>query len=124
MTNFITVDAEFRRQWDDDASLDRYLHDINLSIFKFKLAFYARNGNAAQFEKVFAPKQIFMLPTLLPTGRTTDMCICAPNQGPVVCPKHGRQDANRELCPQCQKHVLGYCPQGVYCTSEECRYAA
>lgn len=61
--NFITVDAEFRRQWDDDASLDRYLHAINLSIYQFKIAFYARNGNAAQFDKVFAPKQIFMLPT-------------------------------------------------------------
>ena len=51
-------------------------------------------------------------------------CICAPNQDAVNCPKHGKQEANREMCPQCGKHVLGYCPQGEYCTSEECKYVA
>jgi len=51
-------------------------------------------------------------------------CICEPNQGAVKCPKHGDQDANRELCPQCRTHVLGYCAQGEYCTSEDCKYVA
>lgn len=51
-------------------------------------------------------------------------CICEPNQGAVKCPKHGQQDANRELCPKCGKHVLGYCAQGEYCTSDECKYVA
>jgi len=51
-------------------------------------------------------------------------CICEPNQQAVKCPKHGEQSANREMCPQCGKHVLGYCPQGEYCTSDECRYVA
>jgi hypothetical protein len=51
-------------------------------------------------------------------------CICLPNQEAVKCPKHGEQSANREMCPQCGKHVLGYCAQGEYCTSDECRYVA
>jgi len=51
-------------------------------------------------------------------------CICEPNQGAVKCPKHGQQDANRDMCPKCGKHVLGYCAQGEYCTSDECRYVA
>jgi hypothetical protein len=51
-------------------------------------------------------------------------CICAPNQDAVKCPKHGQQDANRELCPKCGTHVLGYCAQGEYCTSEDCKYVA
>ena len=55
---------------------------------------------------------------------TKRKCICQPNQEAVKCPKHGDQGANRELCPQCGKHVLGYCAQGEYCTSDECRYVA
>jgi hypothetical protein len=51
-------------------------------------------------------------------------CICLPNQEAVKCPKHGQQDANRELCPLCKEHVLGYCAQGEYCTSDECKYVA
>ena len=51
-------------------------------------------------------------------------CICAPNQGAVKCPKHGQQDANRPLCPECGKAVLGFCAQGEYCTSEDCKYVA
>lgn len=49
-------------------------------------------------------------------------CICA--QGITICPKHGEQPAEREICPLCQKHVLGYCAEGVYCTSDECRYVS
>lgn len=51
-------------------------------------------------------------------------CICAPNQEAVRCPKHGEQSANREMCPQCGKHVLGYCAQGEYCTGDDCGYVA
>src|ERR1700675_1347961 len=51
-------------------------------------------------------------------------CICLPNQEAVKCPKHGEQSANRELCPRCKKHVLGYCAQGEYCTSDDCKYVA
>jgi hypothetical protein len=55
---------------------------------------------------------------------TKRKCICAPNQEAVKCPKHGEQSANRDMCPQCQKHVLGYCAQGEYCTSDDCKYVA
>lgn len=49
-------------------------------------------------------------------------CACA--QGVTKCPKHGDQPAERETCPLCKKAVLGYCPQGEYCTSEDCKYVA
>ena len=52
------------------------------------------------------------------------VCICKPAQEAVKCPKHGEQEANREMCPLCQKHVLGYCAQGEYCTSDDCKYVA
>lgn len=48
-------------------------------------------------------------------------CICA--QGVTYCPDHGNQPAERDLCPQCQA-VLGYCPQGEYCTKRDCHYMA
>lgn len=51
-------------------------------------------------------------------------CICEPNQEAVKCPRHGRQEANRPLCPTCGKAVLGFCAQGEYCTSETCSYVA
>jgi hypothetical protein len=50
------------------------------------------------------------------------ICICA--QGVSKCPKHGDQPAKRDICPLCEKAVLGYCAAGVYCTSEECRYVS
>jgi hypothetical protein len=46
-------------------------------------------------------------------------CICA--QGVTKCPQHGEQPAERGLCPLCGT-VLGYCPQGEYCTQEKCKY--
>jgi hypothetical protein len=49
-------------------------------------------------------------------------CICAP--GITKCPKHGNQPAARDTCPLCEKAVLGYCAQGVYCTSEQCKYVS
>jgi hypothetical protein len=49
-------------------------------------------------------------------------CICA--QGISICPKHGEQPAERDICPQCEKAVLGYCAQGVYCTSDDCNYTS
>lgn len=49
-------------------------------------------------------------------------CICA--QGVTKCPKHGDQPANRDLCPLCGGAVLGYCGEGVYCTSEDCKYVS
>lgn len=49
------------------------------------------------------------------------MCICA--QGITKCPKHGNQPAQREICPLCGA-VCGHCPEGEYCTKEECKYVA
>jgi hypothetical protein len=50
------------------------------------------------------------------------ICVCA--QGVTKCPKHGDQPAVRDICPLCNKAVLGYCAQGQYCTSEDCKYVA
>lgn len=52
------------------------------------------------------------------------VCVCKPNQEAVKCPKHGQQDANRPICPECGKAVLGFCVEGEYCTSEDCKYVA
>jgi hypothetical protein len=49
-------------------------------------------------------------------------CVCA--QGVTKCPKHSDQPAVRDICPLCNKAVLGYCAQGVYCTDENCKYVA
>jgi hypothetical protein len=49
-------------------------------------------------------------------------CICAP--GVTECPKHGNQPAARDICPLCEKAVLGYCAEGVYCTDDGCSYVA
>lgn len=49
-------------------------------------------------------------------------CICA--QGVTKCPRHGDQPAEREMCPLCGRHVLGYCAQGEYCTNDDCGYVA
>jgi hypothetical protein len=53
---------------------------------------------------------------------STDKCTCA--QGVTKCDRHGEQPADREICPVCEKSVLGYCAAGVYCTDETCSYCA
>lgn len=49
-------------------------------------------------------------------------CTCA--QGVTKCGRHGEQPEEREMCPECKTHVLGYCAQGEYCTSDDCEYIA
>jgi hypothetical protein len=50
------------------------------------------------------------------------VCVCA--EGITKCPKHGDQPGWRDTCPLCNKAVLGYCAEGVYCTDDDCKYVA
>jgi len=75
---FLTVDAEFRRQWADDESLDQLVGNVNAAVRRFQMAFFGRNGNSKQIEEIFRPIQIFMLP------RSSDGNV---NTTPVSCPQ-------------------------------------
>lgn len=69
MKPFISVDAEFRKQWasyESDDSLDRYLSDINEAVRRLKMAFIARNGSAERMEEIFKSITLYMLPSMLP----------------------------------------------------------
>lgn len=60
-------------------------------------------------------------PTIRLTPEQQRVCICA--QGVTKCPAHGNQPAKRGLCPLCGS-VICYCPQGQYCSKEDCRYVS
>lgn len=58
--------------------------------------------------------------------RAKHICICNLPENyckDITCPSHGKQRPD-ELCPECRTHVLGFCPQGCYCTDDDCRYVA